>query len=116
LTRYNEDMPRFNNGLHRELRRVQEDTNRAILRLPFVRAILRLPFLLRLPFAFVLPAVVLGGMAYYGGHTGIHNGARTFGEAVKIGVAFGIFGVATYVVVSAVSWLRDLIFGREPHS
>ncbi len=90
--------------------------NRALLRLPFVRALLRLPFILRLPFAFLLPAIVIGGMAYYGGHSGReYNGARTFGEAVKIGVAFGISrSRSAYVLRAAVLWLRDRIFGREP--
>lgn len=67
----------------------------------------------RFPFVFLLPAVVFGCVAYYAGHTGNHNGATTFGEAVSIGVFFGIAFLVVYIVSNAVFWLRELIFGRE---
>ena len=81
--------------------------NRALGRTPFTQALGRLPFLLRLAVLFLVWAIVFGGMSYYGGHSGPpYNGARTFGEAVKDGVALGtlgslIFAVARQKTVSA---------------
>ena len=55
-----------------------------------IRAILRQALLSSL-YAIVL-GVALGAVAYYAGHTGNHNGATTFGEAVRIGVFFAVVG------------------------
>jgi hypothetical protein len=41
----------------------------------------------------------LGGMAYLGGHTANHNGARTLGEAGSIGLFFAI----AYLVFSVLN-------------
>ena len=85
--------------------------NRALLRLPFLRAAARLPFLLRLPLFFLFWFTLMGGMSYLGGHSGPpYNGARTFGEAVKIGVAFGTIGALAYTAKTAIFWLRDILF------
>jgi hypothetical protein len=58
----------------------------------------RRTFLIEL-FSILGLSVILAGMAYLGGHTGpVYNGARTLGEAVRIGVEFAsVFSVIALV-------------------
>jgi hypothetical protein len=46
----------------------------------------------------IVLGVTLAGMAYYAGHTGNHNGATTFGEAVPIALFFASVGAALAVL------------------